>query len=69
VNVFGQGDFGQRIVKPGSDEIGKLAETFNRMAQGLQANAALEQQVSVQADELRPLSEERGRLLEKTISA
>jgi signal transduction histidine kinase len=69
VKAFGQGDFGQRIVKPGSDEIGKLAETFNRMAQGLQAKAALEKQVSAQAEDLRRLSEERGYLLQKTITA
>jgi signal transduction histidine kinase len=39
------------------------------MAHGLQEKAALEQQVEEQADELRRLSEERGHLLEKTITA
>jgi signal transduction histidine kinase len=52
----------------GSDEIAKLAETFNHMAQDLQEKAGLEQQVTKQAYELRRLSEERGRLLEKTIT-
>lgn len=69
VRAIGQGDFGQRIVKQGSDEIGNLAEAFNQMAQGLQDKAVLEEQVSAQADELRRLSEERGYLLQKTISA
>jgi signal transduction histidine kinase len=69
VKAFGQGDIGQRIVKPGSDEIAQVAETFNQMAQSLQAKAALEEQVSAQADELRRLSEERGQLLQQTITA
>jgi signal transduction histidine kinase len=69
VKTFGEGDSSQRIARKGGDEIAKLAETFNQMAQGLQDKAGLEQQVSKQADELRQLSEERGHLLEKTITA
>ncbi len=69
VKAFGQGDLNQRIPEEASDEIAKLAETFNQMAQGLQEKAALEEQVSAQADELRRISEERGHLLEKTITA
>lgn len=69
IRAFGQGDFSQRIAMKGSDEIAKLAETFNHMAQGLQEKAGLEQKVNKQADELRRLSEERGHLLEKTITA
>jgi signal transduction histidine kinase len=69
VKAFGQGDLSQRIARKGSDEIANLAEAFNQMAHGLQEKAALEQQVKKQADELRRLSEERGHLLEKTITA
>ncbi len=69
VKAFGQGDYSRRIAREGSDEISKLAETLNQMARGLQEKAGLEQQVRKQADELHRLSEERGHLLEKTITA
>jgi signal transduction histidine kinase len=69
VKAFGQGDFGQRVLKPGTDEIGQVAATFNQMAQGLQDKAALEEQVSAQEEDLRRLSEQRRQLLQKTISA
>lgn len=69
VKAFGRGDYNRRIAEKGSDEISKLAETLNQMARGLQEKAELEQQVRKQADELLRLSEERGHLLEKTITA
>ncbi|MFQ5854299.1 MAG: ATP-binding protein [Anaerolineae bacterium] len=69
IKALGHGDLGQRVAMRGNDEIAQLAEMFNQMAQGLQEKAGLEQKVRKQADELRRLSEERGHLLEKTITA
>lgn len=69
VRVFGQGDFRSRAEMSGGDEIARLAIAFNQMAQGLQEKAGLEQRVRTQAEELRRISEERGHLLERTITA
>ncbi|MFQ6057298.1 MAG: GAF domain-containing protein [Anaerolineae bacterium] len=45
IKRFSQGDFTPRVRVGGRDEIGELAESFNRMAQGLEEKARLERQV------------------------
>lgn len=61
---LGQGDFSQRVVPNGKDEIAELGVTFNSMAQGLQK--AEEQRKGLMADvahELRtPISNIQGYL-------
>jgi C4-dicarboxylate-specific signal transduction histidine kinase len=51
----GAGDFGHRIPKPGSDELGTLSAAFNEMGERLEANRARNEQLQgqlVQAEKL-----------------
>jgi len=58
--VIGGGDFSQRVVVSGSDEIGELAKTFNHMARSLEdrsqalidLNKRLEEKVRERTSEL-----------------
>ncbi|MBI2859403.1 MAG: HAMP domain-containing protein [Chloroflexi bacterium] len=63
-NRIGRGDFSQRVVIKGNDEIAELGNSFNAMAQGLsQAEEVKRNMVSDAAHELRtPLSNIRGYL-------
>lgn len=63
---FGQGDLSQRLALRSGDELGKLAETFNRMAASLQDKDR--ENVRLYA-ELRQKEAARAQLLEKVIAA
>jgi signal transduction histidine kinase len=45
ITRFGQGDLGERVTIGGSDEIAELADSFNRMAEGLLEKQRLEQKL------------------------
>lgn len=75
IKQFSQGDLSQRVHLQSSDEIGELAASFNRMAEGLSEKAQLEEQVRQHSQELEVLNEElrhkemvRGQLLNKLIT-
>ncbi len=76
IKQFSRGDLSQRVHLQSSDEIGELAASFNRMAEGLGQKAQLEARVREHSLELERLNEElrrkemvRGQLLEKLITA
>lgn len=76
IKLFGRGDLSQRVASQSGDEIGELAQAFNRMAEGLGEKAQLEARVRAHAqererlyDELRRKETLRGQLLEKLITA
>jgi signal transduction histidine kinase len=73
---FSRGDLSQRVHWRSDDEIGELAASFNRMADGLSEKARLEEQVHQHSQELERLNDElrrketlRGQLLDKLINA
>ncbi len=73
---FSRGDLSQRVRIPGGDEIGELAVSFNRMAEGLGEKALLEARVLEHTHELERLYDElrrketlRRQLLDKLITA
>jgi len=65
-SVIAAGDFSQRVVVSGSDEIGELAKTFNRMARSLEdrsqaltdLNKSLEEKVHERTQELEQSNRE-----------
>ncbi len=76
IKQFARGDLSQRVRVQGDDEIGELAVSFNRMAEGLGEKAQLEQKVLERTQELERLNEElrrketlRGQLMVKLITA
>ncbi|MDE3087909.1 MAG: HAMP domain-containing protein [Chloroflexota bacterium] len=76
IKQIARGDLSQRVRVQGSDEIGELADSFNRMAEGLGEKAQLQMQVVERTEELEHLNEElrrketlRGQLLVKLITA
>jgi signal transduction histidine kinase len=76
IKQFSRGDLSQRVHLQSGDEIGELADSFNRMAEGLAEKAQLEARVREHSQELERLNEElrrkevlRGQLLEKLITA
>jgi signal transduction histidine kinase len=66
IKLFSRGDLGQRVTISGGDEIGALADAFNRMAAGLQTKERENQQL---VNELQRKEAMRGQLLEKLITA
>lgn len=73
---FSGGDLSQRVQAQSGDEIGELAASFNRMAEGLSEKARLEQKDLERTQELERLYGElrhkealRSQLLEKLITA
>ncbi|MFQ6016127.1 MAG: histidine kinase, partial [Anaerolineae bacterium] len=66
IKLFGQGDLEQRVTIKGRDEIWELADSFNRMADGLKEKE--EENIRLYR-ELRQKETLRGQLLEKVISA
>jgi signal transduction histidine kinase len=76
IKQFTRGDLSQRVRVESGDELGELAGSFNRMAEGLGEKAQLEQKVLERTEELERLNEElrhkelvRGLLLSKLITA
>jgi signal transduction histidine kinase len=76
IKQFSRGDLSQRVHLQSSDEIGELAASFNRMAEGLGEKAQLEARVREHSQVLERLNEElrrkemvRGQLFEKLITA
>lgn len=63
---FGQGDLSQRLTLRANDELGKLSETFNRMATGLQERT---QENSRLYAELQQKEAARSQLLHQVIDA
>lgn len=66
VRRFGQGDLSQRVAAQSHDELGKLAQTFNRMADGLQDENRENEQLYA---ELQQKEAVRTQLLGKLIEA
>jgi signal transduction histidine kinase len=66
IKLFGRGDLGERALIASSDEVGELADAFNRMAEGLQAKEIENKQLY---DELQHKEALRGQLLEKLNNA
>ncbi len=66
IKLFGRGDLRQRVAMQSSDEIGELAETFNRMATGLEDKDR--ENVRLYA-ELQQKEAARAKLLEALIDA
>lgn len=76
IRDFDRGDLGRRVRIRSSDEVGELAEAFNRMADGLEERARLEQKVRERTAELQILYDElqqkeamREQLLKQVINA
>ncbi len=76
VRAFSRGDLSQRADFRSGDELGELAEAFNRMAEGMEEKARLEYQVRQRTAELERLYAElqekeavRAQLLKQIISA
>ncbi len=76
VRSFSKGDLSQRADFRSGDELGELAEAFNRMAEGMEEKARLELQVRQRTAELERLYTElqekeaiRAQLLKQIISA
>lgn len=76
VRAFTGGDLSQRADIQSGDEVGELAEAFNRMAEGMEEKARLEHQVRQRTAELERLYDElrekeavRAQLLKQIISA
>lgn len=76
IRDFDRGDLGRRVQIASGDEIGELAEAFNRMADGVEQKAKLEQKVRERTAELQVLYEElqekeamREQLLKQVINA
>lgn len=76
IRDFDQGDLSRRAPIESHDEIGELAAAFNRMADGLEEKAKLEQKVRERTAELQALYEElqqkeavREQLLKQVINA
>jgi signal transduction histidine kinase len=65
IKRFGRGDLGERVTLQSGDEIGELADAFNRMADGLQTKERENRQLY---DELQRKEIARGHLLEKLIT-
>ena len=66
VKQFSRGDLSQRVRMSGNDEIGELASSFNRMAEGLDERT---QELERLNEELRRKETLRGQLLVKLITA
>ena len=66
VKQFSRGDLSQRVRVSGNDEIGELASSFNRMAEGLDERT---QELERLNEELRRKETLRGQLLVKLITA
>ncbi|MBI4671994.1 MAG: sensor histidine kinase [Chloroflexi bacterium] len=66
IQLFGRGDLGQRVGIRSGDEIGELADAFNRMAEGMQAKERENRQLYTELQHKETL---RGQLLEKLIGA
>lgn len=76
IRDFDRGDLSRRVHIDSGDEVGELAEAFNRMADGLEIKAKLEQKVRERTAELQVLYEElqekealREQLLKQVINA
>lgn len=76
IRDFHRGDLGRRVQIDSGDEIGELAEAFNRMAYGVEQKAKLEQKVRERTAELQVLYQElqekeavREQLLKQVINA
>lgn len=76
VRAFTRGDLSRRTDIQSGDELGELAEAFNRMAEGMEEKARLEHQVRQRTAELERLYDElqakeavRAQLLKQIISA
>ncbi len=65
IKRFGRGDLGERVTLQSGDEIGELADAFNRMADGLQTQEKENRQLY---NELQRKEIARGHLLEKLIT-
>lgn len=66
IKRFGPGELSERVSLSGGDEIGELADAFNRMAAGLQAKELENKQLY---EELQRKEAWRGQLLEKLNNA
>jgi signal transduction histidine kinase len=57
IRSLGKGDLDQRVVFGGNDEIGRLANSFNSMVDGLREKAKLERKVKRRTEELQAQTE------------
>ncbi|MDP2777188.1 MAG: sensor histidine kinase, partial [Anaerolineales bacterium] len=66
LSQFGQGNFNLRLPSQSPDEIGQLADAFNKMGQRIEDNAFKTQELS---EQVQQRSSERGELLKRVIGA